>query len=108
VTGKVLPALREKGRYCMTEEMAEQLAGKHGNSLVGPIEGEQLELFPITAKPSLKFAPDAVDILKTARRKLLEDNTSFDTYADFLGYLIEIGLDRIGFHGFKLGGDNKK
>jgi hypothetical protein len=108
VTGKVLPALREKGRYCMTEEMAEHLAGKHGDSLVGPIEGEQLELFPITAKQSLTFKPIAMEKLATARDKLRKSGTEFSTYSDFLSYLIGVGLVQVGVSGFEYSGDNKK
>jgi hypothetical protein len=108
VAEKVLPALRKDGRFCMTGEMAEQLASKHGKSLLEPIEGTQLELFPITAKPSLKFQPAAVDALLIARRKLLEKGTVFETYSAFLGYLIKESLDRLGVTGFEPSMDGTK
>jgi prophage antirepressor-like protein len=102
VTQKVLPALRRDGRYFQTkeEEMEERQEAKEALSS----KGVQLEMFPITAKPSLTFQPAAVDALAAARKKLLENNKTFNTYSDFLGYLIKIGLEQIGVAGFEFSG----
>jgi len=93
ITQEVMPALRKYSKYIITTEIREQILGEAKKAL--PVQGEQLEMFPITASGKVTFKKEAMDWLLIARKKLADKGVTFETYSDFLGYLIDAGVKAI-------------
>jgi len=105
VTEKILPEIIKLGKFIAGKEREERAFQRVAER---SSQGEQLELFPIPSKPDLNFPKPVVETLSLALKHLANNGIGFKNHADFLGYLLEQGLDKIGLRGFTLNRNGEK
>ena len=97
VTEKVLPSLRRIGNYHVrTLDMSDLPPSQPEPP---PAEGEQLEIFPKLMKLNLKNNATLYNILSNCRSYLKDKGTTFPTHEDYFKYLLQKGLEKVGFEG---------
>jgi len=91
VMEEVLPGLRRTGKYSRKlnpnedgRAILDEAKAKHA---------EQMELFP--DRLQLRFSEEPVCKLRETRARLAQAGTVFETHEDFIGYVIEKGLEAI-------------
>lgn len=99
------PEAQEFERWVMEVVLPNLRKSKHDRKLHPNDEGkaiidgakakhaEQMELFP--DKLVLRFPEEPVGKLREARARLAHDGTTFTTHEDFIGYVIEKGLEAL-------------
>lgn len=89
VVQELLPSIRKTAHYKVTRKL--NYVPQTTNDTAAP--GAQLDLFPQFISFSLPEKP--VSMLREARARLAQSGTLFETHKEFLGYVIEKGLEAL-------------
>lgn len=89
VVQELLPSIRKTAHYKVTRKL--NYVPQTTNDTTPP--GEQLDLFPRLISFALPEKP--VTLLREARARLASEGTTFESHKDFLGYVIEKGLEAL-------------
>lgn len=93
VMEEVLPQVRRTGKYKVTRKLTPNEEGQAILEEAQAKQAQQMELFP--EKLVLRFPEEPVNKLREARARLAEDGTTFESHEDFIGYVIEKGLEAL-------------
>lgn len=89
VVQELLPSIRKTAHYKVTRKL--NYVSQTTNDTAAP--GSQLDLFPNFINFSLPEKP--LSMLREARARLASQGTMFENHKDFLGYVVEKGLEAL-------------